>query len=164
MRDLEFKQEFLRLTPWLLKLFSKVVRSYRGDRAVQVKDLLQDTAKAALINSRSPTYDGYTCKQLITRKAYNLVHEYGHPPQRKVPVEPMEAAAKKAGPQDLEQELINKRRLEEVYAKVPRRSWIICYLDYEGYKREEIADHLGISEEAVNSAISRVRGKLKRRG
>jgi DNA-directed RNA polymerase specialized sigma24 family protein len=162
MRDLEFIDEFKRLTPRLEKVFSKAIGLFRGDRAVEVKDLQQETGRAALKNSRLPQYDGYTCERLIFEKAYNVVYEYCHPPLKKMPALPLEEAENQAMNQDPQQDLINRQWLERIYRKVDRRIWIICYLEYEGYKQEEVAAHLGITVGALKMKLSRARERLKR--
>jgi len=162
MRDLEFKEEFVRLTPRLDKIFSRAIRLFPGDRAVQVKDLLQETARRALKNSRFRQYDGYTCERLIFEKAYNVIHDYCHPPLKKVPALPLEEAENQDSHQDLHRDVINRQWLESIYQKVDRQTWIVCYLDYAGYKQEEVAAHLGTTVAAVKMKIYRARQRLKR--
>jgi len=161
MRDVELMNEFERLTPKLDKVFSRVIRQFPGDRAVEVKDLKQETVRGALKNSRLPQYEGYSCERLIFEKAYNVLYDYCHPPQKKVPAFLLEEAENKAGHQDPYRELINRQWLESIYRKVDRQTWIICYLDYAGYKLEDIATHLGITLGAVKMKIYRVRQRLK---
>ena len=109
-----------------------------------------------------PQYDGYTCERLIFEKAYNVVYDYCHPPLKKVPALPLEEAENQASQQDLYRDLINRQWLENIYQKVDRQTWIICYLDYNGYSQEEIAAHLGTTVAAVKMKIYRARQRLKR--
>jgi len=154
--------EFERLTPRLEKLFSRAIRTFCGDRATEVDDLLQETARQALRNSRLEKNNGYTCERLIYEKAFNLIHEYYHPPQKKVPAFPLEKAESQTSPHDPYAELTNRQWLESIYRKVDRETWIICYLDYAGYKQEDIAAYVGISVPAVKMKIYRARQRLKR--
>lgn len=160
MRERELMDEFERRTPKLEKIFSRAIYLFPGDRAVEVKDLLQETAKGALRNCRLTQYDGYTCERLIFEKAYNVVYDYCHPPLKKVPALPLEQAEGKESQQDPRRDLINRQWLESIYQKVDRQTWIACYFDYAGYKQEEIANQLGVTVAAVKMKIYRARQRL----
>jgi DNA-directed RNA polymerase specialized sigma24 family protein len=160
MRDSELQQEFKRQTPRLDKIFSKVLRTFPGDRAVQVKDLLQETIEKAVLNSRLPQYDDYTCEQLIYLKAFNVLYEYCHPPRKKVPAIPLEESEYQASQQDIHGNLVNRQWLESIYRKVDRQTWLICYLDYAGYKQEEIATRLRLTVPAVKMKLYRMRQRM----
>lgn len=160
MRDAAFIEDFVRLTPKLERLFSKVVRTFNGgDLATEVDDLVQDTGTQALENSRLPQYKDFTCETLIFLKAYNKVYEYCHPPQKRVPALPIEKALNKSSADDPFRDVINKEWLEDVYKKVDRATWVICYLTYAGYKQEEIAGHMRMSVAAVKMKLQRARQK-----
>jgi len=160
-RDLQLMDVFERFTPKLEKIFSEVAARFNGDPAVQVKDLMQDTAKGALINSRLPQHNHCTCKQLVFQKAYNVLYEYCHPPQKKEPALPLTEAENQSGSQDPERDLVNRKWLESIYQKVGRRTWIICYLIYAGYKYTEIAEHFGMQVADVKMEVYRARQRLK---
>ncbi len=161
MRDVELIDEFERRTPKLEKMFSRAIRMFPGDRAVEVNDLLQETARGALKNSRLPQYDGYSCERLIFEKASNLLYDYFHPPLKKVPALPLEEAENQAGQQDQNRDLVNRQLLRQIHGQVKRQTWIIFYLDYEGYKQEEIARYLGITVGAVKMKVYTARQLLK---
>lgn len=160
MRDDEFQDELERLTPKLHRLLWKAVRTFKGDPALEVEDLLQDTADRALHNSRLPQYDTYTCERLLFEKAYNIIYEYRHPSRIKVPALSLEEVKGQTSPQDPYQDLITRQWLERIYKKVKRKTWIICFLTYAGYKQEEIAAHLGMDAGAVKMRLNRVRKDL----
>jgi len=161
MRDVELIEEFVRLTPRLEKIVSRAHRMFPGDRAVQVKDLLQEIARGALKNSRLSQYDNYTCERLIFEKTYNVIYDYCHPPMKKVPALPLEEAENQAVHQDAHQDVVNRQWLERIYRRVGRNTWIICYLDYAGYDQGEIARHLGTTVAAVKMKIYYARKQLK---
>ena len=162
-RDLLLVDEFARLTPKLEKIFSNAIGVFNGDRAVEVDDLIQETGKGALINSRLPQYDHYTCKQLIFQKAYNVLYDYCHPPRKKGPTLPLTEAENKSAGHNSERDLFNRQWLESIYKRVGRRTWIICYLIYAGYKYSEIAEHFGMEVADVKMAVYRERQRLKER-
>jgi len=161
MRDLEFGDEFERLTPKLHRLFWRSIRTFRGDPEVEVvDDLLKETAKEALHNSRLPQYVDYTYERLIFEKAYNVMHKYCHPPQKNIRVLSLEEAEDQVSAQDPYYDLITRKWLERVYTKVKPETWIICYLTYAGYRPEEIAVHLGITVPELKLRLSRVKKDL----
>jgi|GEM_PF-3929526 len=160
MRDHVFIREFERLTPKLEIFFSRAMRIFQGDLAVEVDDLIQETGKGALMNSRLPQYEGYSCERLIFEKAYRVLHSYYHPPLKKVPALLLKVVKNKASSQDVYTDVVNRQWLESIYQWVDPITWIICYLDYAGYKYAEIADHLGLTIPAVKMRIHRLRQKL----
>jgi len=161
MRDYEFIEAFERLTPKLDRFFSKGLRTFHGDSATEVDDLIQETGKKALENSRLSQYSTYTCDRLIFEKAYNLLYEYRHPPQKKVPALSLEEVENHSSGQDPYRDVVNRKWLESIYEKVDRTTWIICYLVYAGYKYEEISLHLGISIGMIKMRIHRLRRNMK---
>lgn len=164
MRDTEFAEIFIKLTPRLEKFFrDRMKKPVPGrDKALMTEDLVQLTAALALENSRKTEYDNYPIRELLFEKAKNVWWEYSHPPKKTISTELLSELPKEptTSPTALHR-LLAAEYIENIRQVATSREWHTYKMREEGYSYEEIAKMMKDDETNLRKVISRLRAKIK---
>lgn len=165
MRDLEFSQEFDRLSLRLEMYFRKLLRNspVNGDRAVLAQDLVQLTAIEAWKNSQKPQYAETSIEKLLFYKADNIWNSYCNPPKKSLGMAPLELIEESATaePNGLQQ-LIMAEDLAKLKAISEEKAWKTFELRIkEGYSYDELALPFHETKENLRQLHSRLKKKIR---
>lgn len=163
---IDWQAELARHERWLRTIVRARVREPEG-----VDDVMQEVALAA-VRQKSPVSDPARVAPWLYRVAVmqSLLYRRTHGRRRKLHdryaerVPPSEADTSAVDPLDWLLRLERRMLVRHAIDTLPGRDAEILLLKYnEGWKYQQIADHVGISHSAVEARLHRARARLRAR-
>lgn len=160
-RERKFTAALLRLSPFMHRRFTFVLRYYGTDLALRPEDIIQETAVDAYRNFCLPQYEGYSEERLILEKMMNKVSECVQAAKRRKAATVSLEKASTRPLSDPYRSFLTQDLLNYLYKHTEPVTWQICFFIKEGLTYKEIAHVLSLTVGTVKMRISRLRKELK---